>query len=401
MKRTLAQVTPTLCIHDGCIRVKGHKGDHSRVPTEAWDFLGDRDKNKLDKAGYATPRGGAKGAYQNHVYRNGRVIIPYEKLASVGDLSRYKDGYVIRVFPEQCFSAARKLRPEFASGAVGTIGKDAFVLYRSHEGFAAYPPLKGWTVRAMVDRDGNKIETRRRDVVDTGHYVLRLPSVGGGKQNKASKEKRVEGPPQGIFAPEYADVETDYLCRVVLAWQIVHTVDSPYTTTQAAHLQSILERIGLHDYSFFERRGVMRRTFSTCPLCLKPIYYAELHEMLKLDDEAGLANAGDQVAGATRSTIVNLFHFHPLVYEQLEHIPPNVAWGHATCNTKLGQRRCYSLYELREMNNKVGVIHGEEVKTFGWVSDDWEMIRSDNGAVWIQITKDTDFSRYQFLNNND
>ena len=94
---------------------------------------------------------------------------------------------------------------------------------------------------------------------------------------------------------------------------------------------------------------------------------------------------------------MNLFHFHPLVYEDLEHVPKNVAWGHATCNTKLGQRVCYTVQEVEAMNNKVAVIRGEEVRSFGWMSDNEEMIRSPNGAVWIQITKDTDFSRYPFL----
>ena len=99
-------------------------------------------------------------------------------------------------------------------------------------------------------------------------------------------------------------------------------------------------------------------------------------------------NAAEQFEVATRSSIVNLFHFHPLVYEQLEHIPQQVAWGHATCNTKLGQRRCYTLQELMDMNNKVGMLHGEQFESFGWISDNQEMIRSPGGAVWIQITTD-------------
>jgi len=380
----------------GCLHKAGHAGKCSTSPTEAWDFLSDKDKDKLGKAGYATPRGGSKGAYQNHVYRNNKVIIPYEKVNSI-NLKLFKDGYVIRVFPEQCFEAKKKLRAEFVKGIPAKIGENAFVLYRSHENLETYPPLTEWQVRYLEDKNGNKIETRKSGAIDKGHYVLRLSKIGGGK--KITKGELIEGPPQGIFAPEYADADTDYLCRVVLAWQIIHTVDSPYTTSQATHLQMILQHISMLDYSFYQQRGIMIKTFTTCPLCQRPIYYNELHDMLRLEEESGLINAADQVQGVTRSTIINLFHFHPLVYEQLEHIPPNVAWGHATCNTKLGQRRCYSLCELIAMSNKVGVMKGEKFTSFGWASEDMEMIRSPQGAVWIQITRDRDYSKYPFLHD--
>ena len=97
------------------------------------------------------------------------------------------------------------------------------------------------------------------------------------------------------------------------------------------------------------------------------IKYEELHKMVSFEDASGLANAAMQVVGATRSTIVNLFHLEPLVYRSLVHIPQNVAWGHAVCNTRLGQRRCYSLAELIAMNRKVGVVREEGVETFGWI----------------------------------
>jgi hypothetical protein len=120
---------PALCGVDGCRRLQGHRGDHDKYPTEAWGFLADKDKDKLTKAGFATPRGGAKGAYQNHVARNNKVIIPYEWLAEV-KLENYQDGYVIRLLPEQFFAEAKKPRPEFLKkNPPVTVGKDAFVLF--------------------------------------------------------------------------------------------------------------------------------------------------------------------------------------------------------------------------------------------------------------------------------
>ena len=106
------KVDVELCGHDDCRLIKGHKGKHALYPTKAWDFLEDKDRNKLTKAGFATPRGGDKGGYQNHVNRNNTVIVPYERLGQV-DLKKFADGYVIRLLPGQCFEGRRVLKPEF------------------------------------------------------------------------------------------------------------------------------------------------------------------------------------------------------------------------------------------------------------------------------------------------
>lgn len=103
---------PALCGVDGCRRLHGHHGDHDKYPSEAWGFLAGKDKDKLTKAGFATPRGGAKGAYQNHVARNNKVIIPFEWLAEV-KLENYPDGYVVRLQPDQYFADTKKPRLEF------------------------------------------------------------------------------------------------------------------------------------------------------------------------------------------------------------------------------------------------------------------------------------------------
>jgi hypothetical protein len=122
---------------------------------------------------------------------------------------------------------------------------------------------------------------------------------------------------------------------------------------------------------------------------MKLIKYNELHDQIAFSDETSLLNASEQVANATRSTVVNLFHMVPLTYSDIEHIPQNVAWGHAICNTKLGQRRCYPIPQLIAAGLKVGTVDGDgTVSTFGWASENLEMIRSPAGAVWIRIVED-------------
>ena len=371
---------PKLCGTDGCRLFSGHSGEHTSYPTSAWSFMQKKDKNKLDKAGFATPRGGAKGAYQNHVVRSNRVIIPYERL-SIVPFQEYKDGYVIRLYPEQYFASPGVTKQSFITGKDSwiVVGQNAFVLYRTHRGFESLPPLETWNVCAL-EKDGLPSKKRGRGILDLGHYVLRIPKSDG-------KEKRIEGSPQGMFAPEYADQETNYLCKCVLAWLITQTVGSPYVTTQAKHLQAILHQENLLDVSNYEYKGVIRHGLSACPLCLRFIRYQELHASATYEDDLSFGNAAGQVEGAIRSTIVNLFHIEPLVYDQITHIPSNVAWGHHSCNTRLGQRRCRSLAELIELDLKVGIITPEGIETFGWISKDDEIIRSTLGSVWIRISE--------------
>lgn len=372
--------TPQLCLDGACLRVKGHEGAHDPRPSEVWGFFGEADLNKINKAGYATPRGGDKGAYQNHVYRNNRVIVPFEHIDQV-DLTKFTDGYVIRLFPNQYFESPGNAKQLFSQPGSPIVGQNAFVLYRSHASLADFPPPPNWEIRRL-SRDGDPVTRRGPRAIDAGEYVLRLSNVG------TDRPKRDAGPPQGIFAPEYAPAQTNYECQAMLAWLIVHARTSPYTTSQALHLKAVLDHSALLG-DRLERAGVTRNGLSICPLCLRVIDYAELHDSVDFQQVDGLLNAALQVEGATRSTKVNLFHLEPLVYETLNHRPTSVAWGHAICNTLLGQRHCFSLVELQEAGRKIGFIdEDDQLVTFGWMSADYRMIRSPHGAVWVQLSEE-------------
>lgn len=339
-----------------------------------------KDLRKLAKAGYATPRGGAKGAYQNHVIRSNRVIVPFERFGEA-PLAEYRNGYVIRLLPEQFFSAPGAPDPSLATRGI-VVGKNAFVLYRTHKSLDEYPPLDEW-VPTHLEKDGKPVKRRGKGVIDAGHFVLRIPRLS------PAQPQRIEGAVQGVFAPEYADEEANYLSRCVLAWLIVRSAGSPYVDAQAEHLQAVLQAESLLASDLWEDQGVLRRGVTCCPLCLRFIRYPELHQMVSFQEAEALENAGEQVAGATRSTIVNLFHLDPLTYSAIEHSPRNVAWGHALCNTKLGQRRTRSVRELQTLGIKVAAVDEEgEWRTFGWISEDFEMIRGPRGAVWIRLTAD-------------
>lgn len=379
----------TLCSKSNCRLIENHKGKCNAWPKKAWSFLDQKDQYKLDKAGYATPRGGDKGAYQNHVYRNNKVIIPFEKLDTVS-FANYEDGYVIRAYPDQIFDDKNNLRHiTLSTGEELEVGINTFVLYRSHQSYEKHPPLSSWKVRYIEDKDGNTITRRTPGCIDKGHYVLRLPTLSGSNSGKGISARK-EGPPQGIFAPEYANTEMNYLSQAVLAWQIVHAKSSPYASNQASHLKLVIEDFFTDILDHFNYQGMMKGNLTTCPLCLRTIDYKELHQNINLDNEDGLLNSGAIVEGTNRSTIINLFHMIPLSYEQQLHRYDLVSWGHATCNTKLGQRICHPLDELKKSDIKVAKLIGDEYSTFGWISLDERMIRSPLGAVWIKITNDCD-----------
>lgn len=377
----------TLCSNPQCNLLAHHHGKHSFVYKKAWEqYFNDDDKNKIQKAGYCTPRGGAKGGYQNHVNRNSKVIIPYEKLTEV-NLDNYKDGYVIRVFPSQYFSDRYEVKEEFVNNSSVVIGENAFILYRTYEDYESLPPLPDWEIRSILKYDKEKqeycipSENRRGDIIDCGHYLLRISNSGTNK-----KQNLFKGPAQGIFAPEYADANTNFLCQAVLAWLIIKTEGSPYSESDFEHLKAILEKHNLLNSPHFENDYIIHNGVTTCPLCQRIIKHSELNELISFDDEEGLENSTEQV-GSTRSTKVNLFHMVPLCYSSLENIPTQVSWGHATCNTRLGQRQCFSYHDLLMTEIEVGINEGTTQRLLGYANAAKNFIRSGNGDVWIRISK--------------
>ena len=377
----------TLCNNPDCNLKANHTGAHSFIYKKAWTALfNDDDINKIQKAGYCTPRGGAKGGYQNHVNRNSKVIIPYEKLPEV-TLDNYKDGYVIRIFPSQYFSSKHVVRDEFLNNNSVIVGENAFVLYRTYEDFETLPPLPDWSLRSILKFDETRqeycipVDNRSGNIIDCGHYLLRISNSGTNK-----KQNRFEGPAQGIFAPEYADANTNFLCQSVLAWLIIKTEDSPYNESDFEHLQAILEKHGLLNSPHYENDFIIHNGKTTCPLCQRVIKYNELNELISFEDEEGLENSTEQV-GSTRSTKINLFHMVPLCYASLENIPTQVSWGHATCNTRLGQRQCFSYFDLQNTEIEVEIRESQNRRLLGYANAAKNFIRSENGDVWIRISK--------------
>lgn len=77
----------------------------------------------------------------------------------------------------------------------------------------------------------------------------------------------------------------------------------------------------------------------------------------------------------------------PLCYASLENTPTQVSWGHATCNTRLGQRRCFSYNDLLNTNIEIAINNGNKQRLLGYANEAQNFIRSEDGDVWIRISK--------------
>lgn len=363
--------------HPDCLLRKGHTGKHCSTPTQVWSKkFTEKDKYKINKAGTATPRGGEQNGYQNHVSRTNKVIIPYEKLSTV-PISEFKDGYNIRLYPDQYFESNSTVYEIFMQEDCQIkVGENAFILYRNELDLRKFPPLEDWVPR-YLELDGEVVDSRSSKVIDKGHYLCRF---GSKKLNNIINE----GAPQGIFAPEYADEKTNFLSKAVLAWLLIKTKDNPYDESDFCHLRAILEKFNLINEQTLSSNHIIKNGYSCCPLCGEIISYNELHQMVDLTNKQGLANAQEQQNGITRSTEVNLFHISPLTFKSLEHKPSKIAWGHATCNTLLGQRTCLSLDQVKRENKEVIIKNFNS--SIGWMSKDNKFIRSENGDVWVKIS---------------
>lgn len=364
-----------LCLQktDGakCLKQKGHLGACHRFPS-VWTDIdhdpGDKTRKKIIKAGFATPRGGDKGGYQNHVSRSSRVIIPFEHASRV-DFANYEQGAVVRLTVPQAaiLIAGNELYEsrEYLEIELENERQRAFVLYRSQEELSVLPIKKKW-IPCGHRIDGVESARRSSSGEDYGHYLARIP--------RGLKT----GIQQGIFAPEYVGKQENYLCQVFLTFLAYKTIGQP-SDSNLSHVEEILNEFNVLDLDRLMMRAILSDKHETiCPLCMRPIESHELHEAIDPSQVPGLANSGVQLA-ETRSTLVNLFHLEPLLYEKvLGHNVENVAWGHAHCNTLLAQRKSHSLNELRALGSTVD-------EDLYWNSDR-SFIRSSNHRAWVAVT---------------
>lgn len=354
-----------------CLKLQGHKGRHDEFPAlwnEISDDLEDKTRKKIVKAGFATPRGGDKGGYQNHVSRSSRVIIPFEHSSKV-DFANYSQGFVIRLTVPQYIEqeANGNIVDQIDNLQVSINGQLApsFVLFRSQTDLEVFPPRDHWRP-CWHEVNGSPSLRRNSGGIDLGHFLSRIPR--GEKLGIA----------QGIFAPEYTDRLENYKCQQLLTF-LAYKTSGKKVEKNFEHICEILDHFKLLNTPEMKLKGLLNTADVTaCPLCERPIDFDELHEAIDPSQVPGLENSGVQFS-ETRSTLVNLFHLQPLLYAKtLGHTAKNIAWGHAHCNTFLAQRKSFSVSELASSRNLID-------EDLFW-DDSQLFIRSKDGRAWVSVT---------------
>ncbi|MHA2374859.1 MAG: BstXI family restriction endonuclease [Candidatus Thorarchaeota archaeon] len=293
-----------------CMKLANHRGSCDANPK-----LTDGLENIVKKKIYKTMQ--TRGAqpyrrvpYQNRVARWNRAVVPYGFRDSQ-PVEGFENGFTIMVRPSEYFTN------DFDRSVV--IGSNAFVFYNNWIEYESYPPPEDWEI-CEVDGISNRRSRRQLTSIDTGHYILRLPST-----TSENRQELVDGPPQGIRFFEYASQLEAHMVSwqlAYLAWQTTE-IDS---TRIPENLSIVLEYYNLANVEEFQRLNAINSDGNTiCPLCLKPISITELQSLVE-------QARGREVYDLT-VTEANLFHLEDIRPGEYNHRVYKVAWGHYHCNT--------------------------------------------------------------------
>lgn len=123
-------------------------------------------REKIKKTGYARY---GNGIYKRRLRRDYRVIMHLNTYITIinsdpGLLSKFKEGYAIRLTPEEYFTNENELKNK---GVI--LGKNAFVYYKSIKSFKKYPPSENWQPVYEL-----RAKTIGDEVGWIGHYALNI-----------------------------------------------------------------------------------------------------------------------------------------------------------------------------------------------------------------------------------
>ncbi len=337
-------------------------------------------KKKLEKTKEA--RSG-KGIYKRRNSRNYRVIMSYStfvRLSEIGEneLDKYKNGYIVRIQPQQYFEGGVKNDNRIV------LGKNAFIYYKSIHDYRQYPPKKEWKQVAELYTSSEKIEHKPEWIGEYATFIQNTkPQItshicGDNKnifnnetkkdyKNRIKEKYRPDDkkiPQQagiGNFDYDYCTnkemdlviLQLSYLIMTVpgmdeqliayykefgeeakfdnKAVSLLELDDDKYKKFYKDKLDE-LEK-ACYEYNLLNKEQLKNiRAISqnedflpVCPLCLETLNSAEFLEI------------ADQVEGReeednTRSKIA-LMHINALRPGEFNHRTYNLAWGHRMCNT--------------------------------------------------------------------
>lgn len=286
----------------------------------------------LDRKIYKT--GQTRGAdddviFQNRVGRNSTVLIPFTffgpGFSYPPNETSFEKGFIVLLSPKDYFeneNINRDLKEKNLS-----IGENCLLFYETREQWDSYNPISlGWQA------------AQQRKPPLGGNYVARVPATtalsGGGKIIHGFTSTQNKG--AGIRLYEYASSKTIANCRLQLEaiyWlcydaERVAALNGMTSENIKLRKSSILLRCKKLELLDFEKlyavRIVNKEQNTVCPLCLEELSGGGFFNRLAQAE-------GREVPDLT-VTEINLFHIKELRYNEYNHQPYNMGWGHHHCN---------------------------------------------------------------------
>ncbi|MFP1134562.1 BstXI family restriction endonuclease [Staphylococcus epidermidis] len=354
-------------------------------------------RKKLDKTKEART---GKGIYKRRNSRNYRVIMSYStfvRLSEKGneELDKYKNGYIVRIQPQQYFEGGVKDDERIM------LGKNAFIYYKSIHDYRKYPPKEEWEQVVELYTSSKKMEGKPEW---TGEYAAFI-------QNTSPQiTSHICGDDKNVFNGE---TKKEYINRMNEKYRPfdkklpkqagIGNFDYDYCTNkemdlvilQLSYLIMTVPGMDEQLVAYYKEFGEEAKFYKKAVLLLeqgddkyKEFYQKKLNELEKICDKYNLLNKdklkniraisqsknflpvcplcletlnsaefleiADQVEGReeednTRSKIA-LMHINALRPGEFNHRTYNLAWGHRMCNTI---QEDMSLEETLQMLNKI------------------------------------------------
>ena len=308
-----------------------------------------------------------KGVYKRRNKRDYRVIMhlnTYKKIKENNDeiFNKYKNGYVVRVKPDEYFTDNGEIKSSFPETL--ELGKNAFLYFKTIEHWDKYKSYCSnfdevyelYERSETVDNDDQwtgkickYISNKRPQIKSLICHSGRMNEEQILEYNELKRTyPEIENLPNqtglGNFDYDYASADEIENVRYQLSMMIFRVpgmknelkLRTPNLTDRkinnvGEHIISFCNEKNLYNLEKLTKiRALDEEGIPICPLCLEKLNAESFFKIIDQDE-------GREEEDNTKSEIV-LMHINPLTPGKFNHSVYNLGWGHNDCNTIQGEK---------------------------------------------------------------
>ena len=325
-------------------------------------------KTKIEKTNLG--RAGS-GIYNRHNPRDNRVIMHLSTYKTIlqknkSFLDNFKNGYAVRLKPEEYFVPDANFPPSLV------LGFNTFIYIKSKEQYETYDKFckkldEVWELRSQADENNKEASWIGSVAYFVNNPKLKVSHIcdKATKEDDKVEEKKkwrekfknheidnkFPGRGLGNYDIDYASEEVIKNTRFQLSYLIWHVkgmfkqilMESPhdlnYLNKCKKNIQKYCDENQLLDFKKLASVGAwdLKEKVPTCPLCLAPLQAKEIFQK------------ASQVEGREEedntSYTIELMHIESLTPGKLNHRCYNLGWGHKICNMIQGPRSIDETYD--------------------------------------------------------